>query len=422
MRSWLNYLALLGAAGATTLAGCSDDGDDPGAAEGGAGGGGNTGAGGSIALDAGNTGGNGIVSGVGGDCQIRASDACVGEVYAGEDIPLDIYVMFDVSGSMCRDLPGTAGDAGFRCTTDTNCSGANCCVLEDQRYWNTALEGSRMAAVRTAAAAFLNDPASASLSVGLGVFGHQCIGSTSCNAADYALPRVEIGQLPGNAPALLGELDALEPTGETPTHAAISGACQHATSWKEAHPDHEVVILLMTDGKPEAPVTSTCSPTSDLAIDAAASCLADAGIKTYVLGVGPMLDTLHGIAQAGGTGSAYLVENGDPAQSILQALNAIRGAAIPCDFTIPEPPAGESLNYDRVTMVHVDGTCQANYFTRVETGDVCSDAAGGWYFDVPPESGTPSSIHLCPSSCKAVKTPESQFYFSMSCGIVVVPH
>jgi hypothetical protein len=415
-RSWLTYLHIFGIAGCAAFVGCSDSGEDDGNANGSGGGAAN------IDLKTGATNaGTRVVSGVSGDCQVQTSDACVGEVYAGEDIPLDIYIMFDASGSMCKDLPGTQGV--FLCSSSDTCSGTNCCTVAGtgQKYWNTTLDGSRMAAVRTAAEAFLNDPESAGIGVGLGVFGNQCIGSTSCNADDYTAPRVQIGELPSNASALMSALNALEPTGETPTHAAIGGACAHATAWKDAHPGHEVVILLMTDGKPEAPVTTTCMPTSELAVQAAATCFADAGIKTYVLGVGPMLETLHGIAEAGGTGSAYLVESGDPAQSILNALNRIRGAAIPCDFSIPEPPAGETLNYELVNMVHVDSSCLANAFSYVETQTACGDT-GGWYFDVPPGGATaPSQIHLCPKSCDAVKTPESQFYFSVSCDIVVVP-
>src|SRR6185503_17869708 len=128
-------------------------------------------------------------------CDVSMSDAaCVGEQYEGKVIPLDIYIMFDQSGSMCSNLQGdqiacdatVCGDTAVKATSQI----------------------SRIDAVRTAAAAFLNDPESAGIGVGIGYFGYQCIGETSCNPDDYAVPKVPIGVLPANAGAILGSLDA----------------------------------------------------------------------------------------------------------------------------------------------------------------------------------------------------------------------
>src|SRR5204863_9451152 len=112
-------------------------------------------------------------------------------------------------------------------------------------------------------------------------------------------------------------------------------------------------------GKPEAPVTCStgstgCCPTLADAVAAATDCRnAKPGLKTYVLGVGPLLDNLGQIAVAGGTDKAYLVSGGDVSAQVLAALNEIRAAAaIPCQLQIPPPPAGQSLNFDKVNVVH----------------------------------------------------------------------
>lgn len=117
-------------------------------------------------------------------------------------------------------------------------------------------------------------------------------------------------------------------TGDSSGNCKISvqGATCVGTSYE---PEYKVVMLLVTDGLPEAPMScpsAGCCPTLDDAASAAQGCLnGDPRIQTYVLGVGPYLDNLNLIAAAGGTNSAYLVGTGDVASQVLQALNAIRG-------------------------------------------------------------------------------------------------
>src|SRR5690606_8571815 len=117
--------------------------------------------------------------------------------------------------------------------------------------------------------------------------------------------------------------------------------------------------LLVTDGEPKAPITSkegTCDPTLEDAVAAAAEC-AEAGVPTYVLGVGPSLDNLNQIAEAGDTGFAHLVAQ-DSSQGVLDALNAIRGdAQLPCEIDIVPPTNGSSLRYDETDVVFMDSQC-----------------------------------------------------------------
>jgi hypothetical protein len=307
--------------------------------------GGQGGSGGGLVFNAGNGGGgaggagatpgtsgqNGT-SGAAGSCPITVNDAgCSGEIYVGETIPLDIYIMFDQSGSMLNIEQGGL---------------------------------TRMDAVRDAVDKFVNDSKSAGMGVGIGYFGYKPIGSTTCNPADYEKEAVAIGRLPENAKAIVDSLNGLQPTGETPSGAAIRGACTYAQSWKLATPGHEVVILLVTDGKPEAPVTcstgGTCCPTLEDAVAAATECRnGKPALKTYVLGVGPLLDNLGQIAVAGGTDKAYLVSGGDVSSQVLAALNEIRAAAqIPCQLQIPPAPPNQTINLGQVNVVHTTNACE----------------------------------------------------------------
>ena len=291
---------------------------------------GGTGPGNGGSSGANNAGGGAASTGGPSSCPITVGNTgCVGEVYVGETIPLDIYIMFDQSGSMLNDVGGMT----------------------------------RLEAVRRATDQFLVDPQSSGIGVGIGYFGYQPIGMTSCDPAKYQAAAVGVGALPGNAQPIIDSLAGIQPTGETPTGAAIRGACTYATSWKQSNPGHAVVILLVTDGKPEAPLSSKaglCSPTLEDAVQAATACVqSDAAIRTYVLGVGPLLGNLAQIAQAGGTKQAYLVESGDVTAQVLDALNRIRGdASIPCEFKVPKPPEGETLDLGQVNLIFTDTACQ----------------------------------------------------------------
>lgn len=331
-----------------------------------------------------------------GSCSAADEGAgCVGQTYAGESVPLDIYIMFDQSGSMCNCI-----DAG----ASQLCPNPDC-------------SQTRLDAVRQATDLFLHDPKSAGIGVGLGHFGKQPIGQASCAASDYESAGVGIAALPGNASTIMAALNQVEPTGETPTGAAIRGACSYARDYKQSAPGHQVVILLLTDGKPEAPVTcqggqGACCPTLDDAVTAAAACRSEAEIKTYVLGVGPLLENLEQIAVAGGTGGAYLVEGGDVSGQVLDALNRIRGdAAIPCELSLPTPPEGQVLSYDQVNLEYESSQCESTLFYSVQSAAECG-AEDGWYYDDP---ASPQSIRLCPQSCDRVSGPGGRLVYSVGC-------
>jgi hypothetical protein len=322
------------------------------------------------------------------------SATCGGETFVGKSLPLDIYVMFDQSGSMCACLDAGAGQL---------------CVSE----CNTT----RLDAVRQAVEQFLLDSSSAGIGVGLGLFGQQPIGMTSCEAEVYGSPLVTMGQLPEQADALSEALRSLEPVGETPTGPALRGACAYARDYRETTDQHQVVLLLLTDGRPEAPSTcrgglGQCCPSLDDAVQAADECLNTTGIRTFVLGVGPLADNLEQIATAGGTDRPYLVEGGDVGAEVLAALNRIRGsAAIPCELALPEPPPGDVLAYDEVNLEYEAAECERTLFSAVTSAAECGEE-DGWYYD---DADSPGRVLLCPRSCDRVSGPGGNLYYSVGC-------
>lgn len=237
-----------------------------------------------------------------------------------------------------------------------------------------------------------------------------CLNSTQCDASAYATPAVEIARLPAAANALVASMEAREPSGDTPTGPALQGAHLQARQWALAHPGHTVVTVLATDGLP-----TQCSPLaipeiSQLAQRAAA---AQPSIRTFVIGVfGGVGDAqasanLGAIARAGGTERAYIVDTGqDVGRQFLEALNAIRGSRLTCEFQIPEAPPGETLEYGQVNVLFTDGATTTPLYFVGSSEAACAGSAG-WYYDSDPALKAPTRIVACPSSCAAISASEA---------------
>ena len=328
--------------------------------------------------DVGGTDGTGAIPGGGvGTTTGTNFEGCVGQAVGTEALPLNLYIMFDQSCSMSCPIELTGP--------------GNCCM---------GGPNPRIDLVREAVNDFLTDPGVSGLGAGIGYFGFQPSGNTSCNPNTYSDAAVPIGRLPQNADALVSSLNGVEPTGETPTNAAIAGACNYATGWLQDNPGNAIAILLVTDGFPEAPGSQNCNPTLNNSAQAAADCL-DEGISTYVIGVGGELDNLNQLAESGGTGSAYLVSPNSEqvTDQVLDALSAIRqNAAVPCEFSIPPPPEGQSLDPSLVNVTYLDPTNTSSLIPNVGTEGNCG-ASGGWYYN---NIASPSSVVLCDNSCNTV--------------------
>jgi hypothetical protein len=301
------------------------------------------------------------------DAGADASAACATESQMAKAIPVDVYIMMDQSSSMI--LP--------------------------------AGSGTRWSAVTDAMQMFVNRPEAAGVGVGIQYFGL----GISCDAADYAHPEVEIGPLPDNAKPIADSINSHLPIAVTPTEPALQGAIDHAREWQDAHPDHVVVVVLATDGEPDA-----CVSTTDSVAKVAAMGLAGTpAIRTFVIGVGSGLDALNQVAQSGGTDQAFIVDDGqDPAQRFLDALDAIRQkAALPCDYAVPAASGSMAVDFDKVNVNLTPSlgpqAGQDLPVLRALDPSRCDPMTGGWYYDDP---AAPKTIKLCSQSCTAVSQDE----------------
>jgi hypothetical protein len=380
---------------------------------------------------------------------VADGEACVGLREVAQQRPLDLYVMYDQSGSMndrtasgltkwdavksaftaFLSEPASAGiGIGLQyfalvrpgvpstCSVEADCKGFGPCSAPK------ACDKESLAAGRTVACTSTADCKSGGRCVEFGVCQlrqtHGCFSSTgcgafgpcvaiprtcarreSCDVADYAKAEIPIAPLPGARDALVRSLAAHAPETATPTGPALEGAIEHATKWASAHPDHTVGVVLVTDGIP-----TTCSPVDIPSIASIAERGLQAGVRTYVIGVlgegdGPAGANLDRIARAGGSSAAYLVSTAaDVTGDFAAALQRIRGTALACQYDLP---ASASADWFAVNVKITDPMGKTSVVPYVDGGD-CS-GGGGWSYDVDPARGTPTRISLCASTCAALR-------------------
>lgn len=394
---------------------------------------------------------------------------CAGTLQEAQRVPLDIYIMLDVSGSMLEPTEGDAnvtkwqavssalsafvsdkasegigvglqvfpiGDASAptSCTDDKACGNygpclnracwplingelTGCLATSDCGLTQTCVVLGECAADNTYVC---NSEATKTCSDNRGmslgactVPPSVCVSAADCRPATYATPAAPIATLPSSKDALLKVIQGSmpDPNGLTPTGPALGGAIQASKTWATAHPDHQVVAVLATDGLPTLKTSGKiCAPVTQLAdIDAIVS-EATAGrtqapsVSTFVIGVlgpddtaGPTI--LGEIATAGSSADAFIVDtSGNVQQEFLDALNQIRAKGLSCDLAIPAPEAGKTLDYDKVNVNFSGDPTLA----KVDNAAACDAKKGGWYYDADP----PTRIMTCPVTCDAFKSTD----------------
>ena len=407
--------------------------------------------------------GNGQANGPG------LSDACAAKVSTATAVPLDIYIMLDVSTSMLdltamqvskwdavkvavesflRDNASAGLGVGLQyfplpkpnvpssCSSNAECGDSGPCFLKFCRNSSNLFPCQSNADCLTStgdnAGPCVNlaqcsknpdyicpNPGSACQAADttedLGtcetVTQSFCQHTASCDVTQYSTPNTPIATLPAAAPGLISSIDAQTPSGNTPTAPALSGAIRQATQWATSHPDHRVVTVLATDGLP-----TECTPT---AINSVAA-LAKAGvsgtpsINTFVIGVFGPDDVANGapanldtIALQGGTNKAFIVDTQKDVTTQFQAaLDTIRGARLACQFQIPASTTGEALDYGKVN-VQLSNGAQKTVIYYVKNAAACDASTGGWYYDIDPSAGVPTKIIACPTTCDTFQAAPS---------------
>jgi hypothetical protein len=280
-------------------------------------------------------------------------------------LPVNLYIMFDRSSSML---------------------GAK---------WDSATTGLK---------AFVADPHSAGLRVGLRFFPRPADSTPVCDQYAYAEPEVPFGELPGNQAALEAAIDAASADGfGTPMYPALGGAILKGIELATANPDEVSAVLLVTDGQPQGPASScggvNPEDPAEVAKLAASGAAFSPPVATYVVGLpGADQTSANLIAAAGGTDEAILVAASDVEKQFREALGKVRGDVLPCRYELPAEIIDGEITLSEVN-IEIKPSDGEPYI--VPRNDDCDGA--GWHYE---GDGANVEIVLCKETCDALKADD----------------
>jgi von Willebrand factor type A domain-containing protein len=297
-------------------------------------------------------------------------------------------------------------------TASATLSGVNLFVMFDRSSsmnQQANQNGSRWQLTSSALDAFFASPNAAGMQLALRFFPHDLpaagCNQDSCDLNACATPLVALAELTADAApvdtqeASLISATAMSAPGMagqgTPIFAALGGALQWASAQHQKTPDQNSVVVLVTDGQ-----ANGCDTDMSHISALAAKALADAGVRTYAIGLtGSQEADMDQIALAGGTSKGIFISDGaNTKQELLDALAAIRGEVLDCDFAMPLPKPGVAIDK---ALINVNYTPTGGTKTTLPqvTDEAACPTSGGWYYD---NADAPTRILLCKSSCDQV--------------------
>lgn len=357
----------------------------------GAGASGNLNLGGTLSGDGGNL--------VGGVVQITAAQAdalrhgsCAGWEATTESQPAIMDMVVDVSGSMDKTAPGGTASK-----------------------W-TVTRDALSAAIKA-----LPD----STGVGMLFFPNMSNVTQSTTARDVSACVDVSAMIPvallatAQRTKLSDALQAAIAAGGTPTHDAYRYALTKGLL-PTTLPGNKF-MLLITDGQPTYSLNCigdglTQHPVDPQPIiDEIGNAFKSSAVRTFVIGspgseqgVSTGDDErpwLSQAARAGGTGAPGCVDTGpnychmdmtqapDFAAALRDGLQKISGQLVSCDYPMPQPPAGQTVDAAHINVLYTDGAGQAQLILQ----SAAATCTQGW------QLVDNKTIHLCSDSCTKVK-------------------
>jgi hypothetical protein len=121
----------------------------------------------------------------------------------------------------------------------------------------------------------------------------------------------------------------------------------------------------------------------------------------------------------GGIHGNLALQDFQPIFDNIAAQIVTNAGELPCEYAIPAPPMGESLDPDEVNVVFTDGTGAESTIYRVDGEAECDAVDGGWYYDNP---AAPTKVLLCPASCDVVSSdPDGKIDIVFGCATELPP-
>jgi hypothetical protein len=121
------------------------------------------------------------------------------------------------------------------------------------------------------------------------------------------------------------------------------------------------------------------------------------------------------VMQTGGVAGDLCLQQFDPVFDQL-AMDVAGKAEIACDWTIPPPPPGESLDPGKVNVrfTQPDGTVVQ--LLKIPVGEECMDREG-WHYD---DDANPTKVVSCEASCKKFRAGGGKVDVLFGCATIVV--
>ena len=92
------------------------------------------------------------------------------------------------------------------------------------------------------------------------------------------------------------------------------------------------------------------------------------------------------------------------------AAGVVSGASVPCEFELPDPPPGQMLDLDTISLIYKPGMGAKEDFFKVDNEAACGLAADKFYIDG-------DLIKLCPKACEKVTADENaKIDIKINCG------
>ena len=180
------------------------------------------------------------------------------------------------------------------------------------------------------------------------------------------------------------------------------------------------VFVLATDGVPSPNCTGNTIAGGGGGLEAARA--SGAAIPTYVVGIATANDAAERAALqmiADGRRHRAAVHHraiDDLAQKLLETLNAIRGQSLPCEFTIPPPRAGGTIDFGKVNVqLQGPGGDEETSSTSGSRPAATPCAAAGTTTSTRPPAAPPASSPARPPALASRPTPTATVEIRFGC-------
>lgn len=130
-------------------------------------------------------------------------------------------------------------------------------------------------------------------------------------------------------------------------------------------------------------------------------------------------DTVYAdlVELTGGVSGDLCLQDFDPVFDEL-VHSVIASAELSCEWEIPEPPDGETLDPARVNIDFLDGEGDMTLIGNIESEEQCDRVDHAWYYDNP---DNPEKIMVCPATCDWIRSfPHAQIVLQFGCETEVI--